>query len=455
MNCVIRSSGKKFFQQLAPKLSNHKNVTSTSKRRLSSSAALWEVDEPEVGEVVTSSSPSQRPRLDALRRQLQEEPSPLPPSPLAFKATNKNKSTTTTSPELSQLLQQLKDLPFPEHQHALTDRFGRQHSYLRISLSEKCNLRCQYCMPEDGVPVQPQSHLLTNTEIQRLASWFVQRGGVDKIRLTGGEPLLRKDLLELVSNLNGLEGLKQIGMTTNGVTLSKQLPDLVQAGMTHVNISLDSLQADKFARLTRRPAAYHTRVMKAIEECAKYLPHRTKVNCVVLPENLNELHDFCELTRDMPIDIRFIEYMPFSENKWQTDGFVSYQQMQNQILSVAGSTLQRLQDGENDTTKWWTLGDGSSKSLGRVGFITSMSEHFCGTCNRLRITADGQLKVCLFGNTEVSLRDLMRQGESEETLQKLIYYAVQRKHFKLGGHKDMQDLQKHSTENRPMTLIGG
>jgi len=397
-----------------------------------------------------------RPRLEALRRQLRRESLEEAPKLVQVSHTREQHLSKPSSSEsisaesdVHELMRQLDSLPLP--QEPLTDRFGRQHSYLRISLSEKCNLRCLYCMPEDGVPVQPQSYLLNNDEIMKLATWFVDQG-VNKVRLTGGEPLLRKDLVDLVGRLNDL-GLEQIGMTTNAVTLSKQLPDLVEAGLTHVNISLDSLDADKFARLTRRPPSYHGRVMQAIEDCALHLPHRTKINCVVLPDNVGELQQFCELTRTLPIDVRFIEYMPFNDNLWKTDGFVSYKQMQDQIQG-----LERLQDGPNDTTKWWTLPPhqvSSSSPLGRIGFITSMSEHFCGTCNRLRLTADGKLKVCLFGNTEVSLRDLLRSGASEEALQKLIHHSVQRKHFKLGGHKDMEDLQAHSIENRPMTLIGG
>ena len=410
---------------------------------------LMEEDEAEVLVV--------RPRLEALRRQLHEEnnESRNPRVQLTKERViepsidAKVPETLLSSPDVDELIRQLDALPIP--QEALTDKFGRQHSYLRISLSEKCNLRCLYCMPEDGVPVQPQSHLLSNEEIMKLVSQFVNQG-VDKVRLTGGEPLLRKDIVDLVGQLNQL-GLKQIGMTTNGVTLSKLLPDLVEAGLTHVNVSLDSLDPDKFARLTRRPPSYHARVMQAIEDCATYLPYRTKINCVVLPDNVHELEEFSKLTLEMPIDVRFIEYMPFNDNLWQSDGFVSYQQMQNQIPG-----LTRLEDGPNDTTKWWTLqgkDDVDDLPMGRIGFITSMSEHFCGTCNRLRLTADGKLKVCLFGKTEISLRDLLRNGASEDALLKLIHYAVQKKHFKLGGHNDMEDLKAHSTENRPMTLIGG
>jgi cyclic pyranopterin phosphate synthase len=395
-----------------------------------------------------------RPRLEEMRRLLEtDDDAPV----LVTKSNNSSKSASAVKsdddpPDLEVLLKQLEALPMP--QEPLKDTFGREHSYLRISLSERCNLRCQYCMPEDGVNLQPESHLLSNDEIMKLATWFTQQG-ITKIRLTGGEPLLRKDLLPLIQNLNTL-GVEQIGMTTNGVTLSKQLDELVDAGLTHVNLSLDSLDADKFSKLTRRPAAYFDRVMQALEDCARVLPHRTKINCVVMPENLNELPAFAELTREMPVDVRFIEYMPFNANDWETGGFVSYAQMQEQIAG-----LQRIEDGPNDTTKWWTLppkGDNDNAAAqGRIGFITSMSEHFCGTCNRLRLTADGQLKVCLFGKTEVSLRDLLRRNSPRENelLQKLIHYSVQRKNFKLGGHKDMEDLRAHSAENRPMILIGG
>ena len=299
-----------------------------------------------------------QPRLEALRRRLREEK--ISPSPTIHNfATKKNKrgsitqngsSATTDFTEeerkqsLSELISDLDALPLPEE--PLKDKFGRQHSYLRISLSERCNLRCQYCMPEDGVPLQPAENLLSNAEIMKLARWFNQQG-VNKIRLTGGEPLLRKNVVDLVADLNQLENpLEQIGMTTNGVTLSKYLPELADAGLTHVNVSLDSLNPDKFARLTRRPPAYFDRVMQAIEDCAKYLPNRTKINCVVMPENANELQDFAELSRNMPVDIRFIEYMPFNDNQWGTDDFMSYRQMQDQIVGLV-----REDDGPNDTTK--------------------------------------------------------------------------------------------------------
>jgi molybdenum cofactor biosynthesis protein A len=430
---MLLSSGKSLFRRAGSRVRFSKVVS----RGLSSNAVLLDDEEPEMPQS----------RLEALRQQLVLEKD-APPVIISKNTKGQKNTGAALSPpddtkDLDQLLKKLEGVPLPKE--PLKDTFGRQHSYLRISLSEKCNLRCLYCMPADGVPVQPESHLLSNSEIMKLATWFVEQG-VSKVRLTGGEPLLRKDLLNLVSSLHSL-GLEQIGMTTNGVTLSKQLPDLVEAGMTHMNISLDSLQPEKFARLTRRPPAYFHKVIQAVEDSARLLPHQTKINVVVMPDNLDELQEFAELTRHMPIDVRFIEYMPFNANQWENDGFVSYKQMQEQIKG-----LERLEDGPNDTTKWWTL---PGESVGRIGFITSMTDHFCGTCNRLRLTADGQLKVCLFGKTEVSLRDLMRNGGSDEMLQKLIHHSVQRKHFKLGGHEDMQDLQAHSDENRSMILIGG
>jgi cyclic pyranopterin phosphate synthase len=240
-------------------------------------------------------------------------------------------------------------------------------------------------------------------------------------------------------------------MTTNGLTFKRHMDQLIEAGLTHVNISLDTLKPEKFLHLTRRPGL--EKVMKAIEAAAVAFPaNRVKINCVVMRNtNEQELVDFCKLTRELPVDVRFIEWMPFFDNGWSEDnGLVPYQEMLD-IVNSSDLTLHRDEDGPNDTTKWWRVDGG----LGRVGFITSMSNHFCGTCNRLRLTTDGQIKVCLFGSTELSLRDAIR----DETLtngdvEKLIHYAVQRKHFALGGHGTAQGIAD-ANDNRPMTLIGG
>ena len=209
--------------------------------RSSSNAAvvMLEEEEEDVVEYTAPAATRQRPRLEALRQKLRtEQHGTSRPSDFVSKTKAKTKNVTQNEQQdneksLQEIMAQLEALPMP--QEPLTDRFGRQHSYLRISLSERCNLRCLYCMPEDGVPLQPAENLLTNKEILQLATWFHDQG-VNKIRLTGGEPLLRKDLVDLVANLNQLPHLEQIGMTTNGVTLSKHLPDLVDAGMTQEEV---------------------------------------------------------------------------------------------------------------------------------------------------------------------------------------------------------------------------
>lgn len=327
----------------------------------------------------------------------------------------------------------------------LTDTFGRPHTYLRISLTERCNLRCQYCMPEEGVELSPKEHLLTTPEILALSRLFVNEG-ITKIRLTGGEPLLRKDLLEIIEGLNALRdlGLKNIGITTNGITLARKLQQLQQAGLDQLNISLDTLVPAKFEFVTRRKGFQH--VMAAIDKALELDFHPVKINCVVMRgTNEDEVCDFVTFTKDKPVDVRFIEYMPFDGNRWNFKRMVSYQQMLD-MIQERWPDLQRLSDRPNDTSKAFKV----PGFAGQIGFITSMSEHFCGTCNRLRMTADGNLKVCLHGNAEVSLRDQLRSNISEAELLEVIGAAVKRKKKQ---HAGMSSLSK--MKNRPMILIGG
>ncbi len=301
----------------------------------------------------------------------------------------------------------------------LSDTFGRFHSYLRISLTEKCNLRCQYCMPAEGVQLSPKQKLLSTEEVLLIAKLFVEQG-VKKIRLTGGEPTIRKDLVEIIARLKELEGLETVGITTNGLVLTKQLVGFQRAGLDALNISLDTLNPKKFEEITRRKG--WERVIAGID-LAIQLGYKPKINCVVMNNfNDEEICDFVEMTRDRNVDIRFIEYMPFSGNKWHTDKLFSYKEMLGKIMTQFPG-FKALENGPNDTSKAYQV-DGY---VGQVGFITSMTEHFCGSCNRLRITADGNLKVCLFGNKEISLRDAIRAGCSEDDLLALIGAAVRRK----------------------------
>ncbi len=325
----------------------------------------------------------------------------------------------------------------------LTDTFGRFHSYLRISLTERCNLRCQYCMPEEGVQLQPQDHIMTFEEIERLVRLFAAEG-VNKIRLTGGEPLVRKDVDQLLNRLGKVEGIKTFAITTNGLLVPKKIKMMHEAGINLMNISLDTLNPKKFEFITRRKG--FDLVMRAIDLALEYGYAPVKVNCVVMKNfNENELADFVSLTRDKEIEVRFIEYMPFGGNGWNDTQFLSYKDMIT-IIEEVHPTLARCEDGPNDTSKTYKV----PGYAGQVGFITSMSEQFCGSCNRLRLTADGNLKVCLFGNAEVSLRDAMRAGVSDEELGTIIQAAVQRKKAAHAGMYNLKDM-----ENRPMILIGG
>lgn len=347
--------------------------------------------------------------------------------------------------QIQQILEQIRAEP-REQPTQLVDRFGRAHTYLRISLTERCNLRCRYCMPEDGVPLQPTEELLTTKEIVRLARLFAA-AGVTRIRLTGGEPLLRKDLVDLVAQLRAVPGIESVGVTTNGITLQRKLLSLKQAGADRLNISLDTLKPEKFAHITRRQG--FTRVMGSILEAQALGFTPLKINCVVQRHfNLEEVVDFVALTEKMAVDVRFIEWMPFDSNRWNDETFVPFKEMMA-LIRARFPSVEKLPDGANDTSKAF----GVPGFKGQIGFITSMSEHFCGSCNRLRLTADGNLKVCLFGNTEVSLRDAMRYDVSDRDLRDIVDVAVKRKKFALGGHGDMYGLSK--AKNRPMILIGG
>lgn len=328
----------------------------------------------------------------------------------------------------------------------LVDRFGREHTYLRISLTERCNLRCRYCMPEEGVALQAHDQLLSTPEIVRLATLFAA-AGVTRIRLTGGEPLLRRDLVDLVAQLRAIDGITSVGVTTNGIVLQRKLAALRAAGVDRLNISLDTLRADKFADITRRQGLH--RVIDAIAEAQALGFAPLKLNCVVMRHfNLDELVDFVAFTERNAVDVRFIEWMPFDSNKWSDETFVPFREML-ETIRAAFPSVAKLTDAPNDTSKAFHV----PGFAGQFGFITSMSEHFCGSCNRLRLTADGNLKVCLFGNAEVSLRDALRHGVPDADITDIIDVAVKRKQFALGGHGDMYGISK--AKNRPMILIGG
>ncbi|XP_063241465.1 molybdenum cofactor biosynthesis protein 1 isoform X2 [Bacillus rossius redtenbacheri] len=294
-------------------------------------------------------------------------------------------------------------------------------------------------MPEEGVDLTPQSQLLSTDEVLRLAELFV-REGVTKIRLTGGEPTIRKDLVDIIGSLKQLAGLRAVGVTTNGLVLTRRLVALQRAGLDVLNVSLDTLRPARYERVTRRRGLEKVRAGVDLALQLGYSP--VKINVVVMRNfNEDEICDFVQLTEKQCLDVRFIEYMPFTGNKWDQEKMVPFKEMVA-IIRRQWPEFSALQNAPNDTSKAFKV----PGFAGQVGFITSMSEHFCGSCNRLRLTADGNLKVCLFGNTEVSLRDALRSNCSEEDLVAMISAAVRRKkrqHAVAGGWSSYSNKLRH------------
>lgn len=346
----------------------------------------------------------------------------------------------------------------------LVDSFGRTHRYLRISLTDKCNMRCQYCIPEEGEePVLPTTsgELLTREELRRLTRLMVGLG-VRKVRLTGGEPTIRGDFGQIVEDLGQLShGLSQplsLGITTNGVRLSKFLPNLREAGLRNINLSLDTLVSAKWPLLTRRPKAWHDRVLKTLREVASLEEEFSlKVNCVLLRGvNEDEVGQFVDLTEHQRMEVRFLEFMPFDGNGWSRNRLVPQAEIlaaiQRHVQQRGHGQAERLPpDSPSDVARLWRVPGWK----GRVGIISSMTDAFCGGCNRIRFTADGQLRNCLFGEEGWSVRDAMRAGGSDDELTALIARGVRSKYAKLGGKRDMHELNERGGHNLRMMSLGG
>ncbi|WP_411831116.1 GTP 3',8-cyclase MoaA [Mariniflexile sp. AS56] len=328
----------------------------------------------------------------------------------------------------------------------LQDLHGRHHGYLRISLIERCNLRCSYCMPEEGVPLSPKSHLMTNEEIYQIAKTFVKHG-VTKIRLTGGEPLVRKDIPVILEKLATLP--VELSITSNAVIIDKFIDVLKVNGVNKINISLDSLDRGKFKHITRRDQfdIVYKNMLLLVEEGFK-----VKVNVVLMKGfNENEIIDFINLTKELPVVIRFIEFMPFDGNKWDMGKMVSYAEVMTYVnATFSEESIQRLQDAPNDTSKNYKI----SGYKGSFAVISSVTNPFCDSCNRLRLTANGQLKNCLFSSSESDILTTLRSGKPIEPV---IQKAVQAKFKVRGGMDTLEKLQepKLHSNNRSMITIGG
>jgi cyclic pyranopterin phosphate synthase len=323
------------------------------------------------------------------------------------------------------------------------DRHGREHVYLRLAVTDRCNLRCTYCMPS-AVSFKERASLLSFEEIVRLAS-ILARLGVRKLRITGGEPTMRKGIVELCQRLSAIPGIETLALTTNGVRLGTLARPLFAAGVRRLNVSLDSVRRDRFARITGKDLL--PGVMAGIDEAlaAGFVP--LKVNTVVMAGvNDDELLDFAALARDRPLDVRFIEFMPFKDNGWREERFLPCIAM----MAAIGSVHPLVPAGRPERTGGVAQDFAVPGFLGRVSFVTPFSDSFCERCNRLRVTADGQLKTCLYSAPEADLRTALRRGDSDESLEETISSALWRKPE---GHPPLRELAGRT--ETAMNAVGG
>jgi len=330
----------------------------------------------------------------------------------------------------------------------LIDQFGRKHDYLRISVTDRCNLRCLYCMPEEGVKFISHDDLLTYEEITKIVR-VVAGLGIKKIRLTGGEPLVRKDLEVLVRNIKQIEGITDIALTTNAYFLDQKAESLKEAGISRVNISLDSLNPERFKEITR--GGNLDRVMAGLQESIRVGFNPIKINTVLMKGfNDDEIGDFLELTINQPLQIRFIEYMPIGHagESW-SKSYLSLDYVKEQAKAL-GYEL-----SESDGV----YGNGPADNFkikgakGSIGLIHPVSENFCSSCNRLRLTSDGHLKACLYWDEELNLKKHL--GNDRE-LEQVIYQALQ---YKPENHEMAKMISEETQSFKPtarrMSQIGG
>jgi GTP 3',8-cyclase len=306
----------------------------------------------------------------------------------------------------------------------LRDGHGRPIGDLRVSVTDRCNFRCQYCMPAEGLPWLERDALLSYEEIARLVR-LLSEMGVHDVRLTGGEPLVRKDLWRLVEMLSPLEAVHDLSLTTNGYLLGRQVGDLVRAGLRRVNVSLDSLAPDRFFQLTRRDSL--AQVLDGLEAAEAYPQLRPiKVNVVALRGfTEDEVLRFADFARRKPYEVRFIEFMPLdADREWSMDKVLPNEDVRRII--AAEYALEPVGRERHGTARRWRFADGR----GELGFISPVTEPFCGDCNRIRMTAEGFLRTCLFSMRETDLRTPLREGASDDELEAIIRDAVWHKELK-------------------------
>ncbi len=344
---------------------------------------------------------------------------------------------------VKQKIQSFSDAPVRSAHALIQDQFGRSFNYLRIALNEQCNLRCIYCMPEEGIAFRTEDKLLTTDEIFRIIE-LTARLGISKIRFTGGEPLLRKDLPKLIRFANNTIGVESIHLTTNGLLLVKHIEQLEDAGLTGINISLDTLKPEKFKVITRRDGL--NLVLDGLEKAIQSGMTSIKINVVAMRDfNNDELLDFVDLTRENDITVRFIELMPFDAHQiWKTGKFYGA----DHIVSDLKRQIKDLESVDGSRTEHHIFRVKGHK--GKLAVIPAYSRSLCGECNRIRLTADGKLLNCLYSQEETNIRDAMRSGCSDDEIGKMFRKTMWKK------FQDGWDAQNQGNDQREsMTQIGG
>lgn len=329
----------------------------------------------------------------------------------------------------------------------LVDAYGRHIKNVRISVTDKCNFRCVYCMPAEGLQWLKRNEILSFEEIEKLVRLLVSMG-VEQVRLTGGEPTVRKDLPELIRNLSKIEGLKSLSLTTNGFLLKSMAKSLAEAGLTRINVSIDSLVREKFFQLTRRDTLQQ--VLEGLEELEKY-PQISpiKINAVAMRNfTEDEIVPFAMLARRKPYIVRFIEFMPLDADElWDRNSVLSGDEIKAIIEREVMPLVPVLSADPAETATKYRFADG----IGEMGFINPVSHPFCSSCDRIRITAEGMLRTCLFAHVETDLKTPLRNGSSEEVLEEIIRRAVWKKEMK----HYINDGEAFKRTKRSMSQIGG
>lgn len=326
------------------------------------------------------------------------------------------------------------------------DNHGRPINYVRIAVTDRCNLRCSYCMPEHGITYLPKKNLLTFEEIERLVQVLASLG-ITKVRLTGGEPFVRTDIINLIKKIKSIEGINELHLTTNGVLTSPYIPQLKSLGINSVNLSLDTLDKDRFFQITRRDE-----FDKTMESLNLLIENQipVKINAVVMKgKNIDDIIPLIELTKNHSISVRFIEEMPFNgEGSHYSQLHWTYKKILEYITQYYPS-VQKIQDPKNSTAYHYKI----PGYTGTIGIIAAFSRTFCGTCNRIRVTAQGELKTCLYDSGVFSIRDLMRSGCTNQDLKNALANAFANR--PKDGHEAEQNRTNHKPVNESMSTIGG